>query len=39
CRFHPRCPRAMDICSRKEPELVEVERNHFVACHLYGGSA
>jgi peptide/nickel transport system ATP-binding protein len=34
CRFHPRCPYAMDSCDRQEPELREVERNHFVACHL-----
>jgi len=35
CRFHPRCPKAMDICRREEPELVEVEKDRLVACHLY----
>jgi oligopeptide/dipeptide ABC transporter ATP-binding protein len=35
CRFHPRCPSAMDICSKIEPELKEIKPNHFVACHLY----
>jgi len=35
CRFHPRCPRAMEICSREVPELKEIEPGHFVACHLY----
>jgi peptide/nickel transport system ATP-binding protein len=34
CRFHPRCPSRMDICSEKEPELLEVSKGHFVACHL-----
>jgi len=35
CRFHPRCIRALDICSREEPPFVEVERDHYVACWLY----
>ncbi|MGA2784235.1 MAG: oligopeptide/dipeptide ABC transporter ATP-binding protein [Candidatus Bathyarchaeia archaeon] len=34
CRFHPRCPYAIAGCDRQEPELREVKRNHFVACHL-----
>jgi len=35
CRFHPRCPLARFECIRKEPELVEVERDHSVSCLLY----
>ena len=36
CRFHTRCPNAMDICRKKEPPLVEVgNSNRSVACHLY----
>ncbi|RJS88942.1 ABC transporter ATP-binding protein [Candidatus Bathyarchaeota archaeon] len=35
CRFHPRCPEAMEVCSRVKPELREVEPGHQVACHLY----
>ncbi|MCD6445144.1 ABC transporter ATP-binding protein [Candidatus Bathyarchaeota archaeon] len=35
CRFHPRCPYAMDICREKEPNLKEVGKDHLVACHLY----
>jgi len=34
CRFHPRCKYRKDICVKKEPELIEVEKEHFVACHL-----
>jgi len=33
CRFHPRCPFATEECRTKEPELVEIGHNHFVACH------
>jgi peptide/nickel transport system ATP-binding protein/oligopeptide transport system ATP-binding protein len=32
CRFHPRCPIAMDICSQQEPEFREVAPDHLVAC-------
>ncbi len=35
CRFHPRCPRRMDICSRQMPDLKEHSPRHFSACHLY----
>jgi len=34
CRFHPRCPAAMDICSKVVPE-VKVMGRHWVKCHLY----
>jgi peptide/nickel transport system ATP-binding protein len=33
CRFHPRCARATEACSREEPILREVSSGHFVACH------
>jgi oligopeptide/dipeptide ABC transporter ATP-binding protein len=32
CRFHPRCPLAMEICKKKEPELLDVGKEHYVAC-------
>ena len=35
CRFNTRCPYAHDRCIREEPPLLEVEKDHFVACHLY----
>jgi len=37
CRFHPRCPRAMPICSQLRPTLLPVdpEGNHLVHCWLY----
>jgi peptide/nickel transport system ATP-binding protein len=34
CRFHPRCPYAMDICRTEEPKLIQVEGKRSVACHL-----
>ena len=35
CAFHPRCTRCMDSCKVSAPSLTEVEKGHFVACHLY----
>jgi peptide/nickel transport system ATP-binding protein/oligopeptide transport system ATP-binding protein len=32
CRFHPRCPVAMDHCATDEPEYKEAVPNHWVAC-------
>ena len=34
CNFNTRCPLAMDICFHVEPELIEVEADHWCACHL-----
>jgi len=35
CRFHPRCPFAMDKCAEEAPEDKEVAPGHRVSCHLY----
>lgn len=35
CRFHTRCPEAMEVCRAKIPELIEIKDEHYVACHLY----
>ncbi len=34
CRFHTRCPLAIDICKRVDPEFRDVGNNHWVACHV-----
>ncbi len=34
CRFHPRCPVAIEKCSQQEPVFKEVNPEHFVACWL-----
>jgi peptide/nickel transport system ATP-binding protein len=39
CRFHDRCPYAMDVCVKKKPELVKAKEGHYVHCHLYGGAS
>ena len=35
CRFHPRCPHAMPICSRRVPPSVAVASGHTAACWLH----
>src|SRR5690606_35938218 len=37
CRFHTRCPHAVDRCTREEPELRDVGAGHEVACHFDPG--
>jgi len=41
CRFNPRCPSVMPVCSQREPELLQVGDLQHAACFLYenGGSA
>jgi oligopeptide transport system ATP-binding protein len=34
CNFNTRCPAARDICVDVEPEFIEVEPEHFCACHV-----
>lgn len=38
CKFSPRCPQSMPICSKQIPPLLDVGGNSLVACHLYGGA-
>jgi oligopeptide/dipeptide ABC transporter ATP-binding protein len=35
CAFHPRCPKAHDLCKQVRPELKQIKEGHSVACHLY----
>ncbi len=35
CKFHLRCPNAIEKCSCIAPETVELEPGHLVQCHLY----
>ncbi len=35
CKFHTRCPKAMEICKHVAPKYREQEPGHFVACHCY----
>jgi peptide/nickel transport system ATP-binding protein len=36
CRFHTRCPEYIgDICKKKEPPLIQIGKDRYVACHLH----
>ena len=35
CRFAPRCKYVKPICTQENPVLKEVDKDHFVACHLF----
>jgi oligopeptide transport system ATP-binding protein len=37
CRFHPRCPKAMEICRTVDPSLTALGGGRAVACHLHTG--
>jgi peptide/nickel transport system ATP-binding protein len=39
CRFHPRCPHAMDICKRQVPANFAISPGHIAACWLHADSA
>jgi peptide/nickel transport system ATP-binding protein len=34
CRFHPRCPVAVEQCPIKQPDLIPLRDGRFAACHL-----
>jgi peptide/nickel transport system ATP-binding protein len=34
CRFNPRCPYRMDVCTKEKPDYLELEDGHTTACHL-----
>jgi len=35
CRFHPRCPYAMDVCRSREPPVTPLDKDRYVRCWLY----
>ena len=39
CRFHPRCPLAMDVCSQAHPAMTEVAPGRRVACFAVNPAA
>jgi oligopeptide transport system ATP-binding protein len=38
CRFHPRCPKAMEKCRNVAPALTDLGAGRAVACHLHAGA-
>jgi peptide/nickel transport system ATP-binding protein len=36
CRFHPRCPHAMPVCSQYRPKRTDLGNGHWTHCFLYG---
>jgi oligopeptide transport system ATP-binding protein len=39
CRFHPRCPQALERCRSDDPALVDMGHGRAVACHLHTAPA
>ena len=35
CKFHTRCRKCMEVCKYVKPDFIELEPEHFVACHLF----
>ena len=35
CSFHLRCPWKKEICIQEDPKSLEIEKDHFVRCHVY----
>ncbi len=33
CRFHPRCSYAVEMCKKEEPRIIQVDGEHYAACH------
>jgi peptide/nickel transport system ATP-binding protein len=38
CKFHPRCPKVMEVCSLVKPAQTKISAEHSVCCHLFGGA-
>src|SRR5438105_15888409 len=36
CRFHPRCPHAMEVCRQRFPKRTDLGGGHWTNCFLYG---
>ena len=36
CRFHPRCPYAMEVCKSEHPQMMRLENGHSSRCFLCG---
>jgi len=34
CHFYLRCPKAFDLCKKNKPDMLEISKNHRVACFL-----
>ena len=38
CRFAPRCPHVMPVCTTRVPQLTDTESGQVAACYLYPGA-